>query len=51
MPSAAVIPVLAEVHGVNAKLAAQAVFVTTMFSLASIPIFAVLMNHYLNGGF
>jgi predicted permease len=51
MPSAAVIPVLAEVHGVNAKLAAQAVFVTTMFSLASIPIFAVLLNHYLNGGF
>lgn len=51
MPSAAVIPVLAEVHGVNAKLAAQAVFVTTMFSLASIPIFAVLLNHYLNSGF
>lgn len=50
MPSAAVIPVLAEVHGVNAKLAAQAVFVTTMFSLASIPIFAVLLNHYLNDG-
>lgn len=51
MPSAAVIPVLAAIHGSNAKLAAQAVFVTTMFSLISIPVFAVLLNHYLSGGF
>lgn len=47
MPSAAVIPMLSEIHGVNAKIAAQAVFVTTMFSLISIPICAILLNHYL----
>jgi predicted permease len=47
MPSAAIIPVLSEIYGVNAKLAAQAVFVTTMFSLITIPVCAVLLNLYL----
>lgn len=47
MPSAAVIPVLADIYGTNARLAAQAVFVTTMFSLITIPICALLLNLYL----
>lgn len=47
MPSAAVIPVLAEIHQTNAKLAAQAVFITTMFSLITIPVFGVLLTLYL----
>jgi len=47
MPSAAVIPVLAELYQVNSKLAAQAVFLTTMFSMATIPIFGVLLTLYL----
>ncbi len=47
MPSAAIIPVLSEIYGTNTKLAAQAVFITTMFSLITIPIFAILLNLYL----
>jgi len=47
MPSAAVIPVLAEMYQSNAKLAAQAVFVTTMFSLITIPIFGILLISYI----
>lgn len=47
MPSAAIIPVLSEIYGANAKLAARAVFVTTMFSLITIPICAILLNLYL----
>lgn len=47
MPSAAIIPVLSEIYGVNARLAAQAVFVTTMFSLITIPVCAILLNLYL----
>ncbi len=47
MPSAAITPVLSEIYDVNAKLAAQAVFVTTLFSLISIPICAILLNLYL----
>ncbi len=47
MPSAAIIPMLSEVYGTNAKLAAQAVFITTMCSLITIPICAVLLNLYL----
>jgi predicted permease len=47
MPSAAITPVLSEIHGVNAKLAAQIVFITTMFSLVSIPVFAMILYHRL----
>ncbi len=47
MPSAAVIPVLSEIYQTNAKLAAQVVFITTMFSLVTLPIFAILLTLYL----
>ncbi|HYE68053.1 MAG TPA: AEC family transporter [Anaerovoracaceae bacterium] len=47
MPSAAIIPVLSEIYDTNAKLAAQAVFITTMCSLITIPICAILLNLYL----
>lgn len=47
MPSAAVTPVLSEIHEVNAKLAAQIVFITTMMSLGSIPVAALLLHLYL----
>jgi predicted permease len=47
MPTAAVTPVLSEIHGVNAKLAAQAVFITTMISLLTIPAAAILLHLYL----
>lgn len=47
MPSAAVIPVLAEIYGMNAKLAAQSVFVNTMFSLISLPVYALILQYFL----
>ncbi len=47
MPSAAIVPVLAEIHETNSGLAAQVVFVTTFFSLATIPVWAILLNLYL----
>jgi predicted permease len=47
MPTAAVTPVLSEIHGVNAKLAAQAVFITTMLSMLTIPVAAILLHLYL----
>jgi predicted permease len=47
MPTAAVTPVLSEIHGVNAKLAAQAVFITTMISMLTIPAVAILLHLYL----
>lgn len=43
MPSAAIIPVLSEIYGANAKLAAQIVFITTLCSLITIPIFAMIL--------
>jgi predicted permease len=47
MPTAAVTPVLAEIHGVNAKLAAQIVFITTMCSLITIPICGMILYNFL----
>ena len=47
MPSATITSVLAEIHGANAKLAAQIVFITTMLSLATIPVAALLLHLYL----
>jgi predicted permease len=47
MPTAAVTPVLAEIHGVNAKLAAQIVFITTMCSLITIPICGIILYNFL----
>lgn len=43
MPSAAVIPVISEIYGANTKLAAQIVFITTMFSLITIPIISMIL--------
>lgn len=43
MPSAAVIPMLSEIYGANAKLAAQVVFITTLCSLITIPFFAMFL--------
>jgi len=48
MPSAAITPVLSEIYGVNAKLAAQVVFITTMCSLISIPIYAMILYRLLD---
>jgi predicted permease len=47
MPTAAVTPVLSEIHGVNAKLAAQTVFITTLLSMLTIPVVAILLHLYL----
>ncbi|MBR0597565.1 AEC family transporter [Sinanaerobacter chloroacetimidivorans] len=49
MPSAAVIVVLADIHGANSRLAAEGVFLTTLFSLISIPFIAILLTMYLAG--
>lgn len=43
MPSAAIIPVLSELYGANAKLAAQVVFITTMCSIVTIPAFGMIL--------
>ena len=48
MPSAAITPVLSEIHGVNAKLAAQIVFITTMCSLITIPICGIILYNFLS---
>lgn len=47
LPSAAVIPVLSDIYGTNTKIASQGVFLTTMLSMISIPICALLLTLYL----
>lgn len=47
MPSAAISPVLSELYDTNARLAAQGVFITTLFSLISIPVTALLFHLFL----
>lgn len=47
MPSAAATVILADIHGANAKLAAEGVFLTTLFSLLTIPIIGMLLTGYL----
>ncbi len=47
MPSAAVTVILADIHGANAKLAAEGVFLTTLFSLITIPVAGMLLTGYL----
>jgi len=47
MPSAAVTVILADLHGANAKLAAEGVFLTTLFSLITIPVAGMLLTGYL----
>lgn len=47
MPSAAVTVILADIHGANAKLAAEGVFLTTLFSLITIPVVGMLLTGYL----
>lgn len=47
LPSAAVIPVLSDIYGTNTKIASQGVFLTTMLSMISIPIYALLLTLYL----
>lgn len=49
MPSAAIVPVLADLYDTNSKLAAQVVFTTTLFSLMTIPVYAILLTLYLGG--
>jgi len=47
MPSAAVNVMLADLHGADAKLAAEGVFLTTLFSLITIPVAGMLLTGYL----
>jgi predicted permease len=47
MPSASLVPIFADIYGGDAKLGAQGVFITTVFSLISIPISALLLTLYL----
>lgn len=47
LPSAAVIPVLSDIYGTNTKIASQGVFLTTMLSMITIPICALLLTLYL----
>jgi predicted permease len=47
LPSAAVIPVLSDLYGTNTKVASQGVFLTTMLSMITIPIYALLLTLYL----
>lgn len=47
MPSAAIVPVLSDLYDTNSKLAAQVVFITTLFSLITIPVYAILLTSYL----
>ncbi len=48
MPSAAIVPILADIYGGDSKLGAQGVFITTLFSLISISVLAILLNLYLS---
>ena len=47
MPSAAIVPILSDLYDTNSKLAAQVVFTTTLFSLMTIPVYAILLTLYL----
>jgi len=49
MPAAVVISVICEIYNANAKLAAQVVFVTTLFSLITIPVAGVLLTMFVQG--
>ena len=49
MPMAAASVVLAELYGANTRLAAEAVFLTTLFSLLTIPVAAILLTAWLAG--
>jgi predicted permease len=44
LPSAAIMPALAEETGANAKLSAEATFITTLFSIISVPVASVLLH-------
>lgn len=46
MPSAAIVPVLSDLYAANSKLAAQVVFITTLFSLITIPVYAILLTSW-----
>jgi predicted permease len=46
MPCAALPAVFAQEYGANAKLAAEGVFLSTMFSMASLPIACILLTIY-----
>ncbi|MDR0357382.1 MAG: AEC family transporter [Clostridiales Family XIII bacterium] len=46
LPGAAVIPVLAEVYGANTRLAAEATFLTTLFSMITIPLISAGLSSY-----
>jgi predicted permease len=44
LPCAAILPALAEEAGANAKLAAEATFLTTLFSVITVPVASVLLH-------
>jgi predicted permease len=47
MPTAALTVALSEMYGCNVKLASEGAFLTTLFSIATIPLTAALVNHLL----
>lgn len=49
MPMAAASVVIAELYGANTRLAAEAVFLTTLLSLATLPVVALLLTAWLAG--
>ena len=44
LPTAAILPALADETGANAKLAAEATFLTTLFSIITVPVASVLLH-------
>jgi predicted permease len=47
MPTAAITVAVSEMYGSNVKLASEGAFLTTLFSIATIPLAAALVNHLL----
>jgi predicted permease len=47
MPTAALTVALSEMYGCDVKLASEGAFLTTLFSIATIPLTAALINHFL----
>lgn len=47
MPTAALTVALSEMYGCNVKLASEGTFLTTLFSIVTIPLTAALINHLL----
>jgi predicted permease len=45
LPTAAITVALSEMYGTNVKLASEGAFLTTLFSIATVPLTAALVNH------